>query len=78
MAKGQSKRQRDAVIAALQRNKGPVSLGDLAKAAGATTEQLKTVLGQLKGQVRCVSKETMDSQKSMNWFHVDSRWDLVR
>lgn len=76
MAKGQAGRQREAVIACLKNSRGPVALGEIARTVGVTPEQLKTLLGQLKGRVRCISKAHMDSEKSMSWFHVDSRWEL--
>ncbi len=77
MAKGQAARSRQAVVDFLVANKGVATLGAIARAVGLKPEQLKTVMGQLKGQVECASKAGMDSEKSMNWFHVDSRWRLV-
>jgi hypothetical protein len=38
--------------------------------------QVLTLLGQLKDQVECTSRATMESSASMKWEDVDSKWRL--
>lgn len=75
MSKTQEQKQR--ILEALQKARGAaVSLGDLAIQTRLPSHQVLTLLGQLKDQVECASKATMESTVSMKWEDVDSRWRL--
>ena len=78
MGKSQTAIQRQQIVEILKKAKGAaVSLADLAGQLRVPKEQVLTLLGQLKGQVECVSKATMEEGASMKWTDVDSKWRIL-
>jgi len=69
--------QKQRILEVLKKARGAaVSLSDIALHARLPAQQVLTLLGQLKGEVECVSRATMESTVSMKWEDVDSKWKI--
>jgi hypothetical protein len=78
MAKGKAAEQKQRILEFMKKSRGAaVSLSDIALHAQLPSGQVLTLLGQLKDQVECVSRATMESHVSMKWEDVDSKWRLL-
>ncbi len=70
--------QKKQILEVLKKARGAaVSLSEIALHTRIANQQVLTLLGQLKGEVECVSRATMESTVSMKWEDVDSRWRIA-
>ncbi len=70
--------QKKQILEVLKKARGAaVSLSDIALHTRIPNHQVLTLLGQLKGEVECVSRATMESTVSMKWEDVDSKWKIA-
>jgi hypothetical protein len=75
---GKTGDQKQQILEVLKKARGAaMSLSDIAIQVRAKPQQVLTLLGQLKGEVECVSRATMESTASMKWEDVDSKWKLA-
>lgn len=78
MGKSHTALVRKEILALLGRGRGAVvGVNEIARHVRMEPQQVLTVLGQLKGQVECVSRATQESEASMKWSAVDSKWRLA-
>src|SRR2546423_6846175 len=54
-----------------------MALSEIAMRVQLAPQQVLTLLGQLKGEVECASRATMESNVSMKWEDVDSKWRIA-
>lgn len=78
MGKVDNADQKKRIVELLKKNTtAAMSLSEIALLVRLPSQQVLTLLGQLKGEVECVSRATMESSVSMKWEDVDSRWRAV-
>src|SRR5262249_19406408 len=70
--------QKKQILEVLAKARGAaVSLSEIALRTRISNQQVLTLLGQLKGEVECVSRATMESTAGMKWEDVDSKWRIA-
>jgi hypothetical protein len=79
MAKSQTALVKQQILALLGKSRSAVmGLSEIAGHVKLPPQQVLTLLGQLKGEVECTSKATMEEGASMKWTDVDSKWRLAK
>lgn len=70
--------QKKLILEVLKKARGAaVSLSDIALHTRLQNQHVLTLLGQMMGEVECVSRATMESTVSMKWEDVDSKWKIA-
>ena len=79
MAKSKTSEARRQILDLLAKSgRAVVGVEEIAAHVKLPKAQVLTILGQLKGEVECVSRATMHESASMKWHDVDSKWRLAK